>query len=267
MKQSTARVIRAGASALVLAVILPTGAAAAQASRTTAANGPATVTVTRTPERHLRLDVRDDQVAVRKDVWAGGSLVTVTTPQEQLTIGVEGSRLTVTSPTGSAVVSEDGTRGYDELLAVLQRSRAAARARTLLARVGEGPDTFVGQSLLLTRAILEAGTGTTPALNRQRRWVREKALEQVTTSTRSASGPRVVKTAWQKGGDDRGPGDCWDLYSIEAIRIADDFAECVDDLHWYDAHIYSGCALIYTVRSEAAMFWYIQCSGGFPFSG
>ncbi|MCC7186565.1 MAG: hypothetical protein IT185_10015, partial [Acidobacteria bacterium] len=47
----------------------------------------------------------------------------------------------------------------------------------------------------------------------------------------------------------------------------DDFAECTDDLKWYDALGWSGCSLIYTIRAEGAMFWFISCNGGIPFQG
>ena len=65
----------------------------------------------------------------------------------------------------------------------------------------------------------------------------------------------------------QGPGDCWDMDSKEAIRIADDFSDCTDDLKWYDALGWSGCSLLYTIRAEAAMFWFISCNGGIPFKG
>lgn len=57
------------------------------------------------------------------------------------------------------------------------------------------------------------------------------------------------------------------MYSAEALRIANDFGDCTDDLKWYEAHKWAGCSLIYAVRSEAAMAWFIACNGGAPFSG
>ena len=53
----------------------------------------------------------------------------------------------------------------------------------------------------------------------------------------------------------------------EAIRIADVFAKCTDGLKWYDTLGWSGCSLIYTIRAEGAMFWFISCNGGIPFQG
>ena len=59
-----------------------------------------------------------------------------------------------------------GVSEYGQVLALLQDSEAAARARTLLATVTEGPDTFVGQSMLLTRTLLESASGSSKAMTR-----------------------------------------------------------------------------------------------------
>jgi hypothetical protein len=154
----------------------------------------------------------------------------------------------------------DAGAAYDRLLVVLQRSDAAARARALLGRVPDGPETFTGQSLLLTRSILEFGTGSTAAISEHRQWVAQRAVELAGSSK---AVPTVARITWQG----RGPGDCWDMYSQEAIRIADDFAECTDRLRWYEAHRWAGCSLIYAVRAEGAMAWFIACNGGVPFRG
>ena len=50
-------------------------------------------------------------------------------------------------------------------------------------------------------------------------------------------------------------------------RIADDFADCTDGLEWYEVHKWAGCSLIYAVRAEGAMAWFIACNGGVPFRG
>jgi len=160
---------------------------------------------------------------------------------------------------GGWVLGKEGGAGNDRLLVVLKRSEAAAMGRALLARVAEGPETFVGQSLLLTRALLEFGTGSTGALTQHKRWVAQRAA---LAAIRPATTGRTL-ISWQK----TGPGDCWDMYSAEAIRIAKDFEECTADLKWYEAHLWAGCSVIYAVRAEGAMAWFIACNGGVPFSG
>jgi hypothetical protein len=221
--------------------------------------GPAEVRVTRAAGRII-LDLSDAHVKIRKEVKADQSTATLTTATETLTITVRRGVLTVSGPGGTVTMGSDTGAAYDGLLAVLQRSDAAARARALLRQVEDGPETFTGQSLLLTRAVLEQGTGTTGALNEHRAWVAGRAA----ALTRSANaGASVTRITWQT----RGPGDCWDMYSKEAIKIAEDFVDCTEDLRWYEAHKWAGCSLIYAVRAEAAMAWFIACNGGVPFGG
>ena len=244
-----------GALLAALAVLVPAAAAAADSP---------TVRVTRPVAGRIVLDVADDTVAVRKEMTADRSVVTMTTAKDRLSITVRRGTLIVSGP-GGAVTMEPGAGGdADRLQMLLQRSDAAARARTLLAKVSEGPNSFAGQSVLLTRAILEMGTGSVNALNQHQQWVAERAAQRP-VPIETQGGPRVTRVAYLAGAQ-RGPGDCWDLYSKEAIRIAEDFAECTDDLRWYEVHKWAGCSLIYAVRSEGAMAWFISCNGGVPFN-
>lgn len=221
--------------------------------------GPADVRVTRAPGRVV-LEVADEHVKIRKEVRADQSTATITTRTDSLVLTVRRGVLTVSGPHGSMVMGPDAGAASDRLLVVLQRSDAATRARTLLGRVTDGPGTFAGQSLLLTRSILEFGTGSTAAMAEHRQWVAQRAVEMARTTT---SGPGISRISWQS----RGPGDCWDLYAAEAIEIAKDFEECTEDLAWYEAHMWAGCSLIYAVRAEGAMAWFIACNGGMPISG
>jgi hypothetical protein len=216
------------------------------------------VKITRTPGRVL-LEVADDFVTVRKDIRADASVATITTKRDELTMAVKRGVLTVSSPGGSMVLGKDGAAAHDRLLVVLQGSEAAVRGRALLARVEEGPETFAGQSLLLTRALLEFGTGSKGALTQHKKWVAERATRA--TIVPASIGRTLI--SWQK----MGPGDCWDMYSKEAIRIAEDFEQCTEGLRWYEAHLWAGCSVIYAVRAEGAMAWFIACNGGVPFNG
>jgi hypothetical protein len=240
-------------AALIVAAALA-GPWAARASA-----GPADVRVTRAPGRVV-LEVADEHVKIRKEVGADQSIATITTRADSLVLTVRRGALTVSGPWGTMAMGADAGAAYDRLLVVLQRSDAAARARALLGRVPDGPETFTGQSLLLTRSILEFGTGSTAAISEHRQWVAQRAVELAGSSK---AVPTVARITWQG----RGPGDCWDMYSQEAIRIADDFAECTDRLRWYEAHRWAGCSLIYAVRAEGAMAWFIACNGGVPFRG
>lgn len=254
MKTLTSHIRVSQLATMLLAAAAMTGMWAVHA----AAN-PVQVRVTHTPGRSV-LDLADEHVKIRKEIRGDQSIATITTKTDSLTLTVRRGVLTVSGPWGTTTTGPDAGAAYDRLLVVLQRSDAAARGRVLLRRVTDGPGTFAGQSLLLTRSILEFGTGSTSALAEHREWVAERAAA-LTGSPKAV--PAVARVTWQG----RGPGDCWDMYSKEAIRIADDFAECTDGLRWYEAHLWAGCSLIYAVRAEGAMAWFIACNGGVPFSG
>ena len=243
---------------LAAMVVLLTPAVAA------AADSP-TVRVTRPAAGRIVLDVADDTVAVRKELTADRSAVTLTTARDRLSITVHRGVLTISGPRGAVTLGPGEGMESDRIVMLLQQSEAAARARTLLAAVSDGPNTLVGQSVLLTRALLEVGTGSVDAFNQHQRWVAERAA-QIPALRRALPGPRVIRASYSAEPQST-PGYCWDTYAKEAIEIADEFADCTDDLSWYEVHKWAACTVIYTVRSEAAMAWFIACNGGVPFQG
>lgn len=248
-------IVRSTAATAALTVVVLTGvnvtAAAAQPTTTPE------IVVTRLAGGRALVEVKDDGVSIRKEVGGDSSHVTISTRQDELQLRVVRGQLTASTPGGSVSVSSANQEDMARLMAVLQRSDAASRGRELLKRLPANPRDFGQQALLLTRAVLELAHGPSSALAQHREWLAE---ERRRNGSRPAT---IVKAGLQV----RGPGDCWDLYSKEAIRIADDFGDCTDDLKWYDALGWSGCSLLYTVRAEAAMFWFISCNGGIPFKG
>lgn len=172
--------------------------------------------------------------------------------------------LSVTSRGGAAAITTGSADEVGQLMTVLQRSPAAAAGRTLLKRVAGEPGDPGQHMLLLTRAVLELGMGASDAVLIHRQWTR---AQQDRLRDRQPLQPRVVKASYQSGGGDRGPGDCWDEYAKEAIRIAHDYVDCLTGVPWWNVVKSTGCALVYTIRAEGAMWWFINCSGGFPFSG
>ncbi len=248
--------VRLTAAAAALTVVVLSGRYVTAAEAQPAAVAPE-ITVTRLAGGRALVEVKDDGVSVRKEVGGDASHVTIRTRQDEVQLRVVRGQLTASTPAGSVTVSSGKSEDMARLMAVLQRSEAASRGRELLKRLPSDPRDFGQQSLLLTRAVLELAHGPSPALIRHREWL---ADERRGLSSRSAM---VVKAGVQV----QGPGDCWDLYSKEAVRIADDFSDCTEDLKWYDGLGWSGCSLIYTIRAEAAMFWFISCNGGIPFKG
>jgi hypothetical protein len=253
------RTFRATIAAIVMAgamEVVGPGVGVAQAQPTPA---EPKVTVSRLAGGRALIEVSDADVTIRKELSGNASHVTISTRRDELEMRIVGSRLTVSTSGGTVSVSAAQPDDMARLMAVLQRSEAASRGRDLLRRVPADPKRVEQQSLLLTRAVLELAHGASPALVSHRQWV---ARERVRLAA-PAGGAGMTRVGYQV----RGPGDCWDLYSKEALRIADDFAECTDDLKWYDALGWSGCSLIYTIRAEGAMFWFISCNGGIPFQG
>lgn len=248
--------VRSMATMAVVAAVVSLGVFASRANAQPAGAEPK-ITVTRLAGGRALIEVKDAGVSIRKEVSADASHVTIRTRQDELQLRVVRGQLTASTPGGSVSISAANSDDMGRLMAVLHRSEAAARGRELLKRLPSDPRDFGQQALLLTRAVLELAHGPSAALARHREWL---ADERRRLGTRPAA---VVKAGLQV----QGPGDCWDLYSKEAIRIAEDFAECTDDLKWYDALGWSGCSLIYTIRAEGAMFWFISCNGGIPFKG
>lgn len=244
---------------LALAMLILPGGAAASAQTTTAPVPE--VTVTRVAGGRVLVEVADAGVSVRKEVAGDASHVVIATATDELQVRVEKGRMVVSTPAGSVTVAGGRAADMAQLLAMLQKSEAAAHGLALLRRVPADARHFGQQSLLLTRAVLELGGGSSEAIGEHRRWVvREQARLQ--------AGPaRLQVTRVSLEGQIRGPGDCWDLYAQEAVRIAEDFAECTDGLRWYDVLDWAACSLIYTVRAEGAMAWFIACNGGVPFNG
>lgn len=230
-----------------------------------ASDGP-TVRMTRPAAGRIVLEVSDNSVAVRKEMTADRSVVTVTTAKEQLTITTRRGVLTITGAGEPVTMGGGSETDARRLMAVLQQSDSAHRALKLLERVSEGPETFVGQSLLLTRAVLEVGTGSQAAMNKHLKWVSDRAVAMAAQSRPVLGKPMLILAA---SGDSvqKTPGDCWDIYSLEAFRIYNDLVACKDQLSWYEVIDLAGCMLIYVIRAEAAVAWYIACNGGLPFAG
>lgn len=221
------------------------------------------VTVTRAAGGRVLVEVAEPGVSIRKEVAADASHVVIATPTDELQVRVAKGQMVVSTPRGSVTINGGRVQEMEQLMSILQRSDAAVRGLALLKRVPANARNFGQQALLLTRAVLELATGPSQAVATHRAWVRQERERLLAVRPAGATVSRVSLEV----GQTPGPGDCWDQYAKEAVRIAEDFSECTDDLKWYDVLGWAGCSLIYTVRAEGAMAWYISCNGGVPFQG
>lgn len=241
------------AGALVLLVTPSLAQAAEPAQATPPATAPS-IEMQRLPNGRVVVAVTEGGVSIRKDVSGMSSHVLVTTPTDTLQIRVDANGLTVSTPSTTVTTAEDGSGGVG-VKDVLERSTAAAAARALLRRLPAAPDHFGYQSLLLTRAVLELGSGTRDTL---KQWAE--------ASPRKGGRPAVIKTAQGAKGD-RTAGECLDTYTKDAIALYQDYLDCLGDVRWYEFHKQLACATVYTFKAELAMMWVVNCVGGFPFGG
>lgn len=211
------------------------------------------------------VEVSEPGVRVRKEIGPGTSHVTITTAKDELQMRVAGGQMSVSTPGGTVTIATGRTDEVGQLLAVLQRSDAATRGLALLKRVPFDARNVGQQTLLMTRAVLELSSGFSPAMAQHRDWaLRERERLLSTRATR----PAIVKAGLStEAQHPEGPGECWDKYVEEAARVANDFNQCTSGLKWYEVIDWTGCFLLYTVRAEGAVLWYVNCLGGVPFVG
>lgn len=239
--------------------VLMTGLLAGSSAAQTAPH----VSVTRSAGR-IVAEVQSGLVAIRKEVTPTATLAVISTANDELTIRTSRGRLQVSRKGANAELTTGEPAQVSSVLAMLSDSEAARAGRALLETLGPSGADVGRHILLLTRAVLELGEGESDAIRSHQQWMRSQA-ELV--RRRQADKGGVTRVSLQSGGSDRGPGECWDEYVKEAVRIYDDYVECLSQYRWYHVFNTTGCALVYTVRAEAAMWWFINCSGGFPFSG
>lgn len=243
---------------LMLGVLMTGVLAGSSAAQTTPQ-----VTVTRSAGR-IVAEVRSGPVTIRKEVTPVATVAVIATANDALTIRTSRGRLEVSRNGATSELTTGEAAQVTSVLALLSDSEAARAGRELLETLGPSGADVGRHILLLTRAVLELGEGESDAIRSHQEWMRSQADLM---RRRQAEKGGVTRVSLQSGGSDRGPGECWDEYAKEAIRIYDDYVDCLSQYRWYHVFNTTGCALVYTVRAEAAMWWFINCSGGFPFSG
>jgi hypothetical protein len=203
--------------------------------------------------RELQIEVEDPLVLVRKSVRPSGIEVFLSAGSERINIAMAPGALTVSGPAGTARVSATTREEAGKAKGMLAQSSAVGRATALLARLSVKKDSPLYQALLSTRALLESASGQRAAAEELADWshgLKERpALRRISMEI-----------------DQQGPGDCWNLYALEAIAAYIQYEGCMAEEPWWDIIGMTLCAFIYDLRATGAFVWWLNCIGIFPVS-
>jgi hypothetical protein len=202
--------------------------------------------------RELQIEVEDPTVLVRKSVRPSGIEVHLSAGSERIGLAMAPGSLSVSGPAGTTNVTNARPDEAAKAKAMLAQSAAVGRATALLKRVSVKKDSPVYQVLLSTRALLESATGQ-----------RAAALELAEWSHSLKERSMVRRISMQNQG---GPGDCWNLYALEAIAAYIEYEGCMANTAWWDIFGMTACALIYDLRAIGAFVWWLSCVNILPVS-
>jgi hypothetical protein len=192
---------------------------------------------------HMTVDVADGNTSIHKDLQGRVSTTTIVAGGDGVSISFDGRDLQVTGLTEPLRGSVAQPDSLPVVIASLRSNPAVRSAVNLLGRLALEPDTAEGNALLLTRALL----GSSASAQKIQEWAHRMSAQ-----------PRVIRVA-----QSRGPGQCWDDYASEAMRIFDDYSQCFVGCHWYQPFCEETCEGMYALRSEMAFMWYFNCNGPF----
>jgi hypothetical protein len=188
-------------------------------------------------------EVSNGPVTITKRVLLGQSITTVVSGHGRLTVMIDRAGITVATATDTATAVLARPETMTQIVSALGRSPLAADGAALLSSLRLDPDTASGQALALSRALLETGEGD-PA----------GTLEVIhTVGPTGRPHPVAVRFG--------GPGDCWDAYSKDAVRAANDYVSCYNNTSWYNVLDRLGCSTLYDVEAEGDWLWYLNCVG------
>ena len=201
--------------------------------------------VEQTAARQMIVDVSDKTIAIHKELRGTTSVTTLSSGRNRLVISSDGRDLIVSGTSGTTRGSLSKTGALSPVFEALRKSSLARTAKELLDRLALQADSAEGNTLLLTRALLGSVVGETSSVVQYQSWARLSVTQ-----------PRVIKAGMT-------PGECWDEYSREAIRIWNDYADCDGSCRWYQPFCPAECEGIYILRAEMAFMWYFNCNGPF----
>lgn len=237
----------------LLAVALITGAGIAEAggppplanARVVDPATGATVTTRVGAPGTASFEVATGRLTIHKDVWLGRSVTVISEGSDRLAITIDRAAVGVATNTDKASALLVHPEGIERVVRVLGRSQAAKDAASLLGRVRFDGQAAAGQAFAFTTALLESVEGN------------QDGTRALVSSVRPAKGgARAVEARVGPT-----PGECWDLYSKDAIRVANEYLDCYNNTSWYDFLDRLGCATLYDVQAEGDWLWYLNCIG------
>jgi hypothetical protein len=207
----------------------------------------ATVVLRRDSKGQVNFELKDKDVSIRKAFDGNTSITTFASAGQQVTIALTGTQIVLTGQGEQLRGTATQLDTLEALAAYLRRSPVAVAAKRLLDRAVLRPDVIEGNALLLTRALLGSMWGESAGTVQYQHWAQAATAKA-----------RVVKAMVASS-----PGECWDEYAAEAIRIMDDYIDCGNTCGWSGYFCLGSCGFIYDLRAEGAFMWYVRCNGGF----
>ncbi|HEX5217853.1 MAG TPA: hypothetical protein VFV98_20470 [Vicinamibacterales bacterium] len=192
----------------------------------------------------LTLEIEARDVRFTKRFGVGSSEITIVSGKDRIAFVVAPMVLTVSSASTTVRMTPATAQSVRPRLDALIRSSPAYREGVaLLKRVRVSERTPLNLLILPARAFLEGAVGDTSALVEMRQWARTVTAK-----------PRVVRVDFQKT-----PGDCWELYSQEAIEAAMELEDCLNSAPWNGWPYSTTCWGIYNIRAVGAAAWWAKC--------
>jgi hypothetical protein len=188
-------------------------------------------------------------VRAEKTVAADRLVLVLKAEADQVTIRVDGGGRIAATRGGKTRTLTAGAVSKTDLAAMrslLDGSDAVAAFRLMAASLEERGGGAAVESTVISGALVSLLDGDVAAPGR----LAQRIIARAAARVRLASGQRTS-------------GECWDVYSREALRIADETEECLKRQWWNPLHT-AACGAEFVIRAELNWFWLIACSGGFP---
>ena len=200
------------------------------------------------PGRDARIEIQDRTVLIRKELTNGTLLTTIVAGGERVSLAMDRTGLVIARGNDRVTVHPDRPDRAEAARSLVTTSAAIRRATTLLGQLADGPDSPVRHTARATRAMLLAAAGDPTGVRELSSWARA-AREKIELKSASLED------------DQQGPGLCWHLYALEAIRIYIEYEECMYEAPWYDLVGMISCAFLYDLQAIGAFSWWITCVG------